>query len=72
MDFFDAKILRGDLPTRQKLAERIDFYQKLRRKVHHPVEGMLAKGFSPMQTLSALQTINSNLGFYQDALAGFG
>ena len=72
MNFFDAEILKGDLPTRQKLGERIDFYQKLRKKMNHPVEGMLAKGFSPTQTLSALQTVNKNLEFYRDALAGFG
>ena len=46
--------------------QRLDKYDEYRRLIHHPVEGMAAKGFTAEQIKAAEMYIDEMQDFYED------
>ncbi len=58
----------GVKKARQKVRDRLIYWEKTKRKVMHPHMGMAAKQFPPFMVDAAIAECDKHLLFYEDLL----
>ena len=60
--------ITADMSQRERIEVRIDLHNHLRMLIHHPTQGMGAKGFLPYEISAAEKHLYDMVVFYEGML----